>query len=170
MTMPRNVRQGLVHKGAKQLLGLSDTSGGDDRRQYEDWLEQQTGQRSCRLLDMEELSRLVDYLRAVGALDDPRTRGAQGADRPTERQLAAIAALARGRGWDGLDDLRLQRWIYRTAKVAHVRFLTRRLASDCITGLERWEAQAHAAVVRQVDAAEAERSYKRAASGRRPHG
>jgi hypothetical protein len=149
MSMNRKALYGLVHKGANALLGIGKGSDDDDRRLYEDWIWQQTrtGERGsqrigCADLDYSDLSRLVDMLRAEGALDGTARGGlGPGAERPTPKQWAAIAAMSRARDWAGLEDPRLQKFCYRTCRVSHTRFLDRKKASALITGLQRWEDQ-----------------------------
>lgn len=146
MALSRRQLYGLIHKGSKKLFG-------DERALYEDWLwsQTQTGERggrpiSCTDLAFEALARLVDVLRDAGALDGPARGGrGDGATRPTPRQWRALAALVRARGWEGLEDARLQKLCHRTCRVSSTRFLTRASMTDLITGLERWEAQGRGA-------------------------
>lgn len=129
----------LIHMGAARLLGIDNWNDPDQNTLYRDWLEANTGQRSCKHLDAQSLARAVRTLRAAGALDSTG-RGGRGADRPTDAQWARLAALAKERGWfGGLEDSRLRGFVRRTAKVDNTRFLTRQQMSQVITGLERWQ-------------------------------
>lgn len=119
-----------VHLGAKRK-GMDDDT-------YRDWLERETGQRSCKQLTDTQLSALVQELRGAGALDDapPGTVGRP--DRPTRPQWARLGTACRALGWSGTADPRFAAFVKRTARVDHPRFLDRKGASKVITGLEAW--------------------------------
>lgn len=129
----RQALLGIIHRGAAQL-GLDE----DDRRAMQARL---TGRESCRDMDLTQLRTVAWHLKRSGAdigipgLPPPAKR----LDRVTGPQLARLEQLAVTMGWaGGLADERLLGFVRRTAKIDHIRFLTRRQASDCIVGLERW--------------------------------
>lgn len=127
-------RKGLIAKikiGAK-AIGLDDDT-------YRDFLAVHGGgQRSCTKMSDTQLKAVAAALAAKGAYPDD-SKGGAGDDRPTDAQRRKLAALARARGWDGLEDERLVGFVQRTAKVEHPRFLTRAAMSAVISGLERWK-------------------------------
>lgn len=142
--MNRNAMYGLVHKGIKALL--TARMGFFDDDEYRNHLSLRTGGKtSCKTMSDGELRQLVDALKSEGFLDAPvrRRPGGRGPARPTDQQWAKLAALAKERGWSGLDDAGLESFVQRTVKVAKTRFLTRSLISQVITGLERWNAGGH---------------------------
>ena len=133
----RRALLGLVHKGAAKMFG-------DDREAYEDWLERETGARSCKALTVDQLDGLVTGLRRDNLLPPRSVKGGtgktnNGEDRPTDAQIRKLGALSRARGWEGLDDARLLAFVKRTAKVEAVGWMTRRQASAVITGLTKWK-------------------------------
>ena len=102
---------------------------------------------SCKALPIDTLDRLVTGMRANNLLPPRSVKGGSGKanngeDRPTDAQLRKLGALARARGWDGLDDERLVGFVRRTAKVEAVGWMTRKQASRVITGLEKWRGDA----------------------------
>lgn len=115
-------------KIGQKAMGLDDDA-------YRDTLERLTGKRSAAKLSFDQLKGVAQYMQDNGAF------GAERADRPTKSQFAKMAALAKARGWDGLDCPELKSFAVRTAKISDMRFLTRRLASTVITGLEQWNRQ-----------------------------
>lgn len=132
----RRALLGIIHRGSAQL-GLDE----DDRRAMQARL---TGRESCRDMDLTQLRTVAWALKRSGAdigipgPPPPATR----LDRVTGPQLARLERLAVAMGWTGgLADERLQGFVLRTAKISHIRFLSRRQASDCIAGLERWQKQ-----------------------------
>lgn len=130
----RNTLLGLIHQGTGRMFG-------DDHESHRSWVHARTGKRSCRDCTDAQLQAMVKELCRNGVLDG-KMRGGQGVDRPTSRQWAKLAALARARGWrDGLEDKRLAGFIRRTAKVSSPRFLTRVRISQVITGLSHWQQQ-----------------------------
>lgn len=124
---PRNRLIAKIKIGQKGL-GLDDEA-------YRDTLERLTGKRSASKLSFDQLKSVAQYMQDNGAF------GETSADRPTRQQQAKMAALAKCRGWEGLDSEELKSFIIRTAKISSPRFLTRRLASKVITGLENWNRQ-----------------------------
>lgn len=130
----RRVLMGLAHQGAA-LLGWDDAF----RRQEQARL---TGCASCRDMTDAQLAAWCWRLKRLGApigIPGPAPRGGSGLDCPSDAQLAAIERLAAEFGWsDGLEDRRLLGFVRKTAKVDAVRFLTRRQATDVISGLRRW--------------------------------
>lgn len=135
----RNGDLAMIHLAAKALFGDVSRQG-DGRDDYEAWLHKLTGKSSAAKLDRDERISLIRQLRRDNLLPERRTGAGTGGDssRPTSSQWAKLAALAKARGWDGLDDSRLLSFIRRTAKVDAVRFLSRQQISAVIMGLERW--------------------------------
>ena len=133
MNNNRNQLLAKIHIGTKVLFGA-------DKDQHRDFIKQITGKRSCADCEVKQLNQVIDQLNRVGAFDG-NARGGKGIDCPTDAQLRKLAALSRLRGWDGLEDKRLLRFIRRTAKVDHPRFLTRHRMSAVITGLSNWNKQ-----------------------------
>lgn len=138
----RETLMGLVHKAAVQL-GLDE----DIRRAMQQTI---TGKPSCRDMTENQLKQVAWHLKRLGAdigIPGQPLRGGNRWDRPTRPQLTEIERLALRFGWEqGLDDPSLLAFIQRTAKVDAVRFLTKRQASDVITGLRRWANQGRAIV------------------------
>lgn len=129
---------GKIHKGGSVLFG--DTNkGGVGREDYEDFLQAQTGFRSCKDMSFNQLKGVVVALTKAGAFDG-KARGGKGEDRPTKNQWSILGAMARDRGWSGLEDARFQKFVERTAKVPSSRMLTRKMASDVIVGMEKLRA------------------------------
>lgn len=127
-----------VHIGTARLYGREDADA------HADHLESKCGEgkRSCADLTDLELDALARDLRKSGALEgDGRSRGGAGKRRPTRPQWAKLGALARAKGWDGLESQELQDFVRRTAKVANSRFLTRDGMTKCLAGLEKWLAE-----------------------------
>lgn len=145
----RNAYYGLIHKGfacrAASEAGRPLTKDENDML-YRNWLEQRTGQRSCKTLTYVQLQHLIGELKAGGWIKD-RTDyrpGGGGSNRPTDAQWRKLAALTKTMGWSGgLDAHELQTFVQRTArengaKISGTRFLTKVLISHVITGLEKW--------------------------------
>jgi hypothetical protein len=132
------------HAGAKTLY--RDEHGRPDEDLRRAALARMTaangrpGKRSARDCTDAELRRVIAELRAAGAYDGQH-RGGTGPDRPTPEQWAAMAGLSRRRGWNGLDDARLQEFCEHTTGISSTRMLTRAQASAVITGLRRWAGQ-----------------------------
>jgi len=127
-----------VHMGTARLFGRNDEDT------HADYIEKQCGKgkRSCNDLTDLELEAVAKALRKSGALDgDGRSRGGNGPNRPTREQWAKLARLARLKGWDGLEDESLQKFVCHTAKVTSSRFLTKDSITLVITGLEKWVKQ-----------------------------
>lgn len=135
----------MIHMAGKKLFGDVSRDGAG-RADYEGWLAQHTGKSSARKLSRDERVQMVRTIRDLNILPDSRGGGRgkarNGADRPTSRQWSKLAALAKARGWDGLDDARLQGFVKRTAKIDNIRFMTRNQASLVITGLSNWAGEA----------------------------
>ncbi|MCZ6372635.1 DUF1018 domain-containing protein, partial [Vibrio parahaemolyticus] len=76
------------------------------------------GKTSCKEMTDEELMDLVKGLRDEGYLTFNKQPGGQGeGNRPTNAQWAKLAALAKDKGWSGLNDVRLDAFVERTAGV-----------------------------------------------------
>lgn len=131
----RNRLYGKIHQGAKALFG-DVSEGGIGRDDYQDFLKVQTGRNSCRDMSFDQLKGVVAALTKAGAFDG-KARGGKGKDRPTTQQWAKLGAMARDRGWSGLEDARFQKFVERTAKVKSSRMITRKQASDVILGLQK---------------------------------
>jgi phage gp16-like protein len=132
MRTTKTRRQALlaqIHIGRKRW-GISE-------EQYRDWLQYQTGQRSCGELSDLMLEIVAEAVRSSGMLD-AGARGGSGEDRPTDKQWAKLGWLARQMGWNGLSDERMNTFVKHMVKVESTRFLTRDGARDVIAGLTRW--------------------------------
>jgi len=138
--MHRHTMYGLVHKGVKALL--IQRLGFYDDDEYRNHLGLRTGKTSCKAMSDTELRQLVACLTQEGFLaSTPKGRpGGRGPARPTDAQWAKLAALSRERGWKGLDDEALDKFVQRTVKLSKTRFLTRQTISQVMVGLERWQA------------------------------
>ncbi|MFV0261366.1 MAG: regulatory protein GemA [Kluyvera sp.] len=140
----RNAYYGLIHKGfasrAASEAGRPLTKDELDTL-YRSWLEQRTGQRSCKTLTYVQLQHLLGELKAGNWIKD-RTEyrpGGGGDDRPTDAQWRKLAALTKVMGWQGgLNAHELQSFVQRTTQLQGTRFLTRPQVSRVITGLQRW--------------------------------
>lgn len=127
----------MIHKGVTALL--KDRMGFCDDDEYRNYLGITVGKTSCKDMTDEELVDLVKNLRSEGYLTFSKQPGGQGeGNRPTNAQWAKLAALAKDKGWDGLNDARLDAFVERTAGVKKTRWLTRTKISEVILGLERW--------------------------------
>lgn len=137
--MARDRRATLIAQAhlAARKAGLDD----EERRALQHGV---TGMASCQEMSVRQLVMLLDhYARlGVGVRASAPEAPAEFAGGPTRWQLATIERLAWDQGWDGgLDDPALIRFVRRSAKVGHPRWLTRRMASAVITGLRRWQGQ-----------------------------
>ncbi|WP_108945608.1 regulatory protein GemA [Shewanella halifaxensis] len=129
--MNRNQAYGLVHKGMKAMLQHQFT---DDAYRAE--IQKLTGQDSCKKMTDAQLTAVVEHLTRKGFL---ASRGARNnPNRPTQAQWRKLAAMSYSMGWNGLDDAALLTFVQRTAKVDHVKFLTKPQITDVITGLMKW--------------------------------
>lgn len=135
--MSRREWYAMVHLGSKRL--------GMDEETRRAWMEKHTGKRSSKDCTDTDLSRLVDLLRAAGALDEGKPlgrvdRGGKGSgDRPSRAQWKKCAVLCNERGWsDGIDDAGFATFVRRVAKVDNPRFLTSNGMRSVIVGLEKW--------------------------------
>ncbi len=132
--MNRKAIISMIHMGAGRMGWDEDT-----RRE---WMEKHTGKRSCKECSDSDLSRLVDELRLIGALNKGRRAsvlGGTGADRPTRNQWKTALGLARDLGMSGdPNDPAFVTFVQRVAKVEHPRFLDRNGMSKVITGLRSW--------------------------------
>lgn len=122
----------LIHAGAK-AMGMDDAT----RR---DWMQKLTGKRSCSDCTETELARLGEELRRLGFAPLPRSAppGGTGPNRPTVKQWALAAKLARKKGFAWPDDPRLVAHCRRVAKVDHPRFLDSHAIRALIVSLDRW--------------------------------
>lgn len=134
MTNRRKRLIALAHIAASQL-------GWDDELRLEAQ-ERATGCASCARMTEAQLVGWLWHLKGLGAdvvIPTPGVRGGEGVGRPTPLQMGEIERLALLAGFEaGLGDLRLEAFVRRTAGVDGVRFLSRDLATDVITGLRRW--------------------------------
>lgn len=142
-TMNRNTYYALIHAGFNAYItaktGVALVRGELDA-QYRNWLEERTGQRSCKPLTYAQLTCLVNELKAGGWLKNSRNYkpGGSAPGRPTEQQWRKLAALSHERGWQGLDSPSLNTFVQRTVGLAGTRFLTKSTISAVISGLEKW--------------------------------
>ncbi|MGX9455530.1 regulatory protein GemA [Photobacterium damselae subsp. damselae] len=149
MKINRNVYYGLVHKGIKACL--EQRMGFYDEDEYRNQLALRTNKTSCKDLTNTELHQLVKSLERDGHLTLKGTKPSNGryiprpggnhSNKPSDAQWAKLAALAKDRGWSGLDAIELARFVKRTVKVEQVSWLTAKSISLVILGLERWNAQ-----------------------------
>lgn len=126
----RRVLLGLAHKAAAQL-GMDD----DTRRAAQQAF---AGKESLRDFSDGELLSWCYELKQRGAdigIPVPPPRGGAGWDRPTPAQWGTIERLATSLG---LTDAALAAFVRRTCRVDDPRFLTRRGATEVITGLTKW--------------------------------
>ena|GEM_PF-2153573 len=126
----RRLLLGLAHKAAAQL-GMDE----ETRR-----AAQMAFAGKASLKDYTD-SQLVGWcweLKRRGAdigIPGPPPRGGMGWERPTEAQWATIERLATQLG---MTDAGLTGFVRRTCGVDDPRFLSRRMATEVITGLTRW--------------------------------
>ena len=135
----RNRLYGKIHQGAKALFG-DVSKDGLGREDYQDFLQAQTGHQSCKAMSFDQLKGVVVALTKAGAFDG-KARGGKGEDRPTSQQWAKLGAMARDRGWSGLEDARFQKFVERTAKVKSSRMISRKQVQWQNAGLSirtRW--------------------------------
>lgn len=136
MTPERRVLIGLVHKAAK-LAALSE----DDRRAVQLSV---TGKASCADMSAADLRAVLWHYKGKGVdigVPGAAARGGSGWQQPSPAQWTQIERLAQAIGLsDGLDDARLLVFVRRTAQVDALRFLSRKGATDVISGLMRWRA------------------------------
>ncbi|TCS69745.1 uncharacterized protein DUF1018 [Sulfuritortus calidifontis] len=126
----RRVLLGLAHRAALQL-GLDD----DARRQAQAAF---AGRASLKDFDDKQLVAWCWELKRRGAeigIPSPPPKGGLGWNRPTPAQWATIERLA---GSLALTDTALAAFVKRTTGLDDPRFLTKRGATEVITGLEKW--------------------------------
>ncbi len=126
----RRVLLGLAHKAALQL-GMDD----DTRRAAQAAF---SGHESLKDFTNQQLIAWCYELKRRGAdigIPLHSARGGRGLDRPTDAQLATIERLAASLD---MSAGALAGFVRRTCAVDDPRFLTRRAATDVITGLTRW--------------------------------
>lgn len=126
----RRLLLGLAHKGAAQL-GLDE----DTRRAAQAAF---AGRESLKDFDDRQLIAWCYELQRRGAdigIPAPPPKGGSGWGRPTDAQWATIE---RFKALIGMTDAGLAGFVKRTTGLDDPRFLTRRGATQVITGLERW--------------------------------
>lgn len=126
----RRTLLGVAHKGALQL-GMDE----DARRAAQ---EAFSGHQSLRDFSDQQLIAWCWELKRRGAdigIPAPPPRGGSGWQRPTAAQAATIEHLCAALN---LSEGALQAFVQRTTGVADARFMTKRMASEVITGLTRW--------------------------------
>lgn len=126
----RRALLGLAHKAAAQL-GMDD----DTRRTAQAAF---AGHESLKEFSDGELVAWCYELKRRGAdigIPAPPPKGGMGWDRPTPAQWATIERLSASLE---LSDAALAGFVKRTTGLDDPRFLTRRGASEVISGLERW--------------------------------
>ncbi|MCE7729641.1 regulatory protein GemA [Vibrio campbellii] len=136
MEINRNKYYGMIHKGVHTLL--KDRMGFSDDDEYRNYLGLTVGKTSCKDMSDEELIEMVKGLRSEGYLNFNNRPGGFGGNRPTDLQWAKLAALSKQKGWKGLQDERLDKFVERTTGIKKARWLTGSKISDVILGLERW--------------------------------
>ncbi|SIS76981.1 Protein of unknown function [Insolitispirillum peregrinum] len=128
MTMDRAKAMRQIHALRRKITGLDDDTA---------WraLLARHGSDSLRAMTDAQIGTVARTLSGMV----PRTNTSTA----TRAQLAKLSALGRAKGWgadgDVLADPAMLAFVRRTAHVDHPRWLTVRQASDCITGLERWQ-------------------------------
>lgn len=140
----RNAYYALIHQGVAART-VAEAGASLSRMVldtcYRQWLEERTGQRSCKGLTYAQLQQLLDELKAGGWIKDRSNYRPGGGDsnRPTDQQWRKLAALTKVMQWQGgLDAHELQSFVQRTTGLAGTRFLTKPTISNVITGLEKW--------------------------------
>jgi hypothetical protein len=126
----RRALLGLAHKGAAQL-GMDEETRRAAQRAF-------AGVESLKDFTDAQLVVWCWELKRRGAdigIPGPPPRGGTGWERPTEAQWATIERLAAALG---LTEAGLAGFVRRSCRVDDPRFLTRRQATEVITGLTRW--------------------------------
>lgn len=126
----RRVLLGLAHKAAAQL-GMDDETRRAAQRAF-------AGHESLKDFSDAQLIAWCWELKRRGGdigVPAPPPRGGAGWGRPTDAQWATIERLAAS---IGIDDTALAAFVRRTTGLDDTRFMTRRNASDVISGLTRW--------------------------------
>ena len=136
MSINRKKYYGMIHKGVQALL--KDRMGFSDDDEYRNYLGITTGKTSCKEMSDDELVEVVKGLRSEGYLNFAQRPGGLRGSRPTHAQWAKLAALSKEKGWTGLNDERLDKFVERTTGIKKTRWLTGVKISDVILGLERW--------------------------------
>ncbi|HIF9333061.1 TPA: regulatory protein GemA [Photobacterium damselae] len=134
--MNRYQMYGLIHKGMTAKLAIELGEFTDCA--YRACLKKLTGKESCKEMTFQQLQLVLDSLRDGGYLNTVRTDTANTPLKPTDAQWRKLAALSYSKGWSGLKDAALARFVKRTAHVSKVKSLTRAQISEVITGLEKW--------------------------------
>lgn len=129
----RATRHKLMAQIHMAAASLGIEHGSED---YRAWLENLTGQRSCKDLSDTRMAALVAVFRQQGLLDKKRT--GSGPDRPTLAQWRKMETLARKLGFGHAMTPAFATWVKKVAKVESPRFLTRESISSVIVGLEKW--------------------------------
>lgn len=126
----RRLLLGLAHKAAAQL-GMDDETRRAAQMAF-------AGRSSLKDFSDQQLIGWCYELKRRGAdigIPAPPPRGGGGWERPTDAQWATIERLAASLG---LTDGALAGFVRRTCGVDDPRFLTRRGATEVITGLGKW--------------------------------
>lgn len=126
----RRVLLGLAHKAAAQL-GMDEETRRAAQAAF-------AGKASLKDFSDRELVAWCWELKRRGAdigIPGPPPKGGLSWDRPTPAQWAMIERLAAALG---LTDAGLAGFVRRTTGLDDPRFMTRKDATDVITGLERW--------------------------------
>ena len=129
---------GLAHQVAT-TMGMDD----ETRRAAQKKI---TGCESCKDMGEAQLRNWLYYLKRLGAdvyVPNPPDKKSDGPlEKITSVQYAEIERLCFERGWqNGLEHPDFVAFLRRTAKIDKTEFLTKRLASQVINGLRRWDAQ-----------------------------
>lgn len=126
----RRLLLGLAHKAAAQL-GMDDETRRAAQMAF-------AGKASLKDFSDQQLIGWCWELKRRGAqigIPAPPPRGGTGWERPTDAQWATIERLAASLG---MTDAALAGFVQRTTGLDDPRFLTRRGATEVITGLTRW--------------------------------
>lgn len=126
----RRVLLGLAHKAAAQL-GMDEETRRAAQRAF-------CGHESLKDFSDRQLVAWCYELKRRGAdigIPAPPPKGGAGWYRPTAAQWATIERLAAA---IGIDEAALAAFVRRTTGLDDPRFMTRRDASDVISGLTRW--------------------------------
>ncbi|MCP4698872.1 MAG: DUF1018 domain-containing protein, partial [Gammaproteobacteria bacterium] len=119
-----------IHASAGKVFGPMHEVGNDEK--YRDWLHARFNVVSCMNMSNVELAAVAAELRKLL----PAQAGSGSSNVPTGKQLGMLAGLFRKRGWNGLTDGRSVAFVKRTAKVDSMKYLSRRGASQCISGMK----------------------------------
>ncbi|MCP4698870.1 MAG: DUF1018 domain-containing protein, partial [Gammaproteobacteria bacterium] len=119
-----------IYAGAGKVFGPMHEVDSDEK--YRDWLHTRFDVVSCMKMSNAELATAAAELRKLL----PAQAGSGSSNAPTDKQSGMPAGLFRKRGWNGLTDGRSVAFVKRTAKVDSMKYLSRRGASQCISGMK----------------------------------